>query len=263
MNTRLKYFLILVIEVILWNTIVMRPIRLFAVFLHELGHTAMVLLFGGKVQSFQINLDESGYVLSISRGGFASFMIASGGYLGGVLLSILILWLGNKYGGKYVLGVTAIVFITVAVVFSGVSITLLYATFFAVIVLLIFMLKNAGIENAALEIIGVGALMYGIYDTFVDTILFELNKLFHFASAWTGKAIVTDAVHLANITKIPAILWGCIWFLISILVVYKFLTDVKSGGTNKIKSAVGGNVFPSGASRTKSVGVDRTIRRSR
>ena len=222
MNRRLKHILILIIEVSLWNTIVMKPIRLFSVFLHELGHAVMVMLFGGKIQSFQISLNESGSVLAVSRGWFATFMIANGGYLGGVLLSILILSLGYKFGGKYVLGVTALIFVIVAVVFSGISQTLLYATIFLAAVMIIFLQRSKTVENTALDIIGLGALTYGIYDTFVDTILFEINKVFSFIKGWSGTGI-TDAVHLRNITGIPAILWGVIWLTISLSVTFTFL----------------------------------------
>ena len=232
MDKRAKFSLILVVELILWNTVLMKPIRLFSVFLHELGHAGVAMLFGGKVHSFQVNLDESGSVLATSRGWLASFMIANGGYLGGVLLSVLILWLGHKYGGKYVLGATAIVIVSVAAIFSGVSMTLMYAAIFSLAVLLIFMTKNSSVENTALEIIGVGALAYGVYDTFVDTILFELNKVFPIVRGWTSKE-VTDAVQLRNLTGIPAIVWGVAWLGISLMIIYSFFLRHKGKGAAK------------------------------
>jgi uncharacterized membrane protein YgcG len=143
---------------------------------------------------------------------------------------VLILWLGRKYGGRYVLGALAITLVTVSVVFSGISATLLYATIFAAGVLLVFMIKNSKVEDTALEIIGLGALTYSVYDTFVDVVLLEINKVVKFSQGWRGG--VTDAMHLSNITGIPAIVWGLIWLALSLVIVCSFLFKYGGGGKN-------------------------------
>ena len=222
MNRRIKYSLILGAEMILWNTVLMKPIRLFSVFLHEIGHVIMALLFGSKIHSFQVNLDESGSVLTTSSGWLANFAIASGGYLGGVLLSIILLMLGYKFGGRYVLGITAIILVTVSAVFSGISVTLLYATAFSLFVILILMIKKKEVENTALEVLGIGAMTYGVYDTFIDTVLYEINKAVPVIQGWDVRE-KTDAMQMGSITGIPAVVWGILWLGISLAVIYFLL----------------------------------------
>jgi hypothetical protein len=43
-----------------WDTPLVYPIKIFVVFLHELGHALAALLTGGQVVSIQIFPDESG-----------------------------------------------------------------------------------------------------------------------------------------------------------------------------------------------------------
>ena len=97
-----RYVIILILAVALWNTIVIKPLKIFSVFLHELGHSLMAVIFGHGIAGFRINFNESGYALTLPRDGFSAFMIANGGYLGSVLFALLILRLKRTFAGKYI-----------------------------------------------------------------------------------------------------------------------------------------------------------------
>lgn len=211
--------MILVFILILWNTPVIKPLKIFTVFLHELGHALMAFVFGYGIESFKVNINESGYILAQSKGWFSSFMIANGGYLGSVLFAILILCLRQTSFKKYIMGALAIIFLGVTIRFSGFSFALLYAILFAVFVIILYMVDNEKVDNWVIDIMGIASVSYAIYDTFVDTILLQLNVYFKILAGWGAEQPMTDAVQLANMTGIPAIVWGLIWLAISLFAV--------------------------------------------
>ena len=229
-----RYLIILIAVIVLWNTIIIKPLKIFTVFLHELGHSLMAVIFGNGIQAFKVNLDESGYAIVQSKGWFSSFMIANGGYLGSLLFALLILVLGRTAFKKYLLGTLGLIFLGVTAKFSGVlSFAFLYAVIFTAIVLVIYMIQNEKLNDWAIDVLGISSVAYAIYDTFVDTILLQINLYFHVLKGWHGSRPVTDAMQLAQLTKIPAIVWGVIWLVISILAVKAVLLKSPKGANSR------------------------------
>jgi hypothetical protein len=227
MKQKGRYFLILALVVALWNTIVIKPLKIFTVFLHELGHSLMAVIFGSGIQGFRINLDESGYALTLPKNEFSAFMIANGGYLGSVLFALLILWLKRTAVKKSILGVAAILLLGVSIAYGKSVFTIIYAAIFAGVVLLLYMLRNDKLYDWVVDIIGVSSAAYAVYDTFVDTILLQINaKLVLIPGLWTSQP-VTDAVLLERMTHIPAVVWGIIWLVIACTAVYSTIIGGK------------------------------------
>jgi hypothetical protein len=215
-----RFFIIFISLMVLWNTIVIKPIKLFTVYLHELGHAFMALVTGTRITELKIYFNESGHVLSLPKDWFSSFLIANGGYLGSVLFAILIVVLKNTAFRKYIIGFIAILFLAVTFRFSGiVSFTMLYSVIFAVFALILYMIQNDKLNEWVIEIIGIGSITYAIYDTFVDTVLMQIN--YQFDLFRVGNMPATDAVMLSRLTHIPAIVWGVVWLAIAIFAVYR------------------------------------------
>lgn len=226
-----RYIIILIVVIALWNSFLIAPLKVFTIFLHELGHTIMAFLFGYGIKEFKINFDQSGYTVAVTKGWFSNFMVANGGYLGSVIFASLILYLGRTNFKKYVLGSLAIIFLLVTIKFSSFSPALLYAVLFAGMVIVLYMLQNEKVNSWIIDILGISSVAYAIYDTFVDTILLQLNIYFNIIKGWSVNQPVTDAVQLQHMTGIPAIVWGIIWFGIALLAVNA--TVFKTGGTSK------------------------------
>lgn len=226
-----KYLIILLAILVLWNTPVIKPLKIFTVFLHELGHALMAAVFGKGISAFNVNFNESGNVIAQTKGWLGSFMVANGGYLGSVVFALLILYLKKTVFKKYILGTLAIILLGVSVKFSGLSFTLLFSICFAAFVLVLYMAQNEKINDWVLDIIGVSAVAYAIYDTFVDTILVQINLFFKVLNGWYTKQPMTDAAVLAKLTHIPALVWGIIWLGIAVFAVYATL--LKAPGRNK------------------------------
>lgn len=216
-----RYIFILIIVMVLWNTIVIKPLKIFTVFLHELGHALMAFIFGYGIQGFKVNFNESGYTLAQSKGWFSSFMIANGGYLGSILFALLILYLKRTAVKKFILGTLAIIFLIISIRFSGFSFTLIYAIIFATFVLVLYMFQNEKVNDWVIDILGIASVAYAVYDTFIDTILLQLNLQFHLIK-WDSQNM-TDAMQLAKMTHVPAVVWGIIWLAIAVFAVYTTL----------------------------------------
>jgi hypothetical protein len=228
-----RYLLILTVVIVLWNTIIIRPLKIFTVFLHELGHALMAVIFGYGISGFKVNLNESGHTIAQSKGWFSSFMIANGGYLGSVLFALLIIYLSRTAFKRYIMGTLAIAFLAVTIKFSGFSFALLYSIIFAAVVLVLYMVQNEKLDDWVIDIMGISAVAYAVYDTFVDTILLQVNRYFHFIRGWNSKNVMTDAMQLAQMTKIPAIIWGIIWLVIAALAINTVLLKTSKGAKGR------------------------------
>ncbi|MGI6669681.1 MAG: M50 family metallopeptidase [Acetivibrionales bacterium] len=227
MKQRGRYFVILALVVALWNTKVIKPLKIFAVFLHELGHSLMAVIFGNGIQGFRINLDESGYALTLPKNEFSAFMIANGGYLGSVLFALLILRLKRTEAKKSIMGVAAILLLGVSIAYGKSVFTIVYAAIFSGFVLLLYMFRNDKLYDWVVDIIGVASVAYAVYDTFVDTILLHINmKLNLVQGLWTHQP-VTDAMLLEEMTRIPAVVWGIIWLVTACAAVYSTIIGGK------------------------------------
>jgi len=217
-----RVLIILVVLLALWNTVIIKPIKLFTVFLHELGHAFMAAATGSNITELRIYFNESGHVISLPKDWLSSFLIANGGYLGSVLFAIGILLLKNTRFKKYIIGLIALIFLGVTFKYSGIlSFTMLYSVIFAAAAIVIYMVQNEKLYDWVIEILGIGSVTYAIYDTFVDTVLLQLNNLFGFFSL--GEMPVTDAVLLSRLTHIPAVVWGILWLAVSLFAVYRVL----------------------------------------
>jgi len=227
MKQKGRYVIILILVIALWNTVILKPLKIFSVFLHELGHSLMAVIFGNGIAGFRINFDESGYALTLPKSGFSSFIIANGGYLGSVLFALLILDLKKTAAKKYILGTSAILLLGMAIVYGKSVFTIIYASIYAGIILLLYMMKNEKLNDWVIDIIGVSSAAYAIYDTFVDTILLEINLKLNLIAGWGTSRPVTDAVQLENMTHIPAVVWGIIWLTIACIAVYSTMMGSK------------------------------------
>jgi len=74
-----------------WDSLLIKPFRVFVVMLHEVCHAAAALLTNGEVVEMRTAWDESGHTLT--RGGIFP-LISSAGYLGSSLLGSLLIYAG-------------------------------------------------------------------------------------------------------------------------------------------------------------------------
>lgn len=222
MKQTIKYFLILIGVMIFWNLLIMKPLHIFSLYLHQFGRAAMGLILSYRVGDLVLNFNESGYRIINSRGWGSEFMLANAGYLGSVLFALLILYLKGTYINKYLLGGIALFYASVTIWMVGTSYTMVYATIFLCITLVLYMIQNQKFNNWAIDIIAISSIAFVVYDTFIYTIFYQINKLLNIFDSGNALQRVTDCIRLEQLTGLPAIIWATIWLFISMLLVYFF-----------------------------------------
>lgn len=70
----------LLINYVLWNFAIMKPVKLIAVFVHEMSHATACWMTGGSVKAIEVHSDEGGVTKYV---GGIRYLIVPAGYLGG------------------------------------------------------------------------------------------------------------------------------------------------------------------------------------
>lgn len=199
---RLGLFLVIaVVSVFFWLTPALYPLKIFVVFIHETGHALATVLTGGRVESMVVTAWESGYVQHI---GGNPLLIASAGYVGSALFGgTMLLLSGRQQWAATVFGTLALLFgiVTLWCVRNafGVSFGLGTAVVFGVLAW-----KRFPGAHYIIDVLAVMSSLYALYDL-SDFLLVGAR---------------TDAVILAEMTRVPAFIWAMLWSIGSLLVVY-------------------------------------------
>ncbi|MCE7990761.1 MAG: M50 family metallopeptidase [Roseivirga sp.] len=209
-----KQLLILLVflatAVILWNTIILYPVKIFVVMLHEMSHGLMAELFGGDIIEIQIDHRIGGYCkYTVPNSFIGRFMIASAGYLGSLLWGALILILAVKTDkDRYIsLGIgIALLLLSWFVIKTGEPFGIIMTVGFGLFMLASFKLLSDTFHDYFLKFIGMVSCIYVVIDIKGDLI--------------DRTGIGSDADSIAEMTGIPSLVVGIIWFFIASLVIY-------------------------------------------
>lgn len=190
-----------------WSSVVLAPIRILVVVFHEGGHALAALLTGGEVEAITVSLDEGGRAMT--RGGFR-FLILNGGYLGSLLAGVALLALCRKPGrGRVIMGLLGLGLMVAALLwFRPVfSFGFLYAGLVGFALVLGSAYAPPWLADGFTRFLGVFSVLYALVDIQSDVFRYGL-----FGGSWYGDGpIVTDAHMLADLTLIPAPVWGFGW----------------------------------------------------
>jgi hypothetical protein len=192
------------LSIFLWNTVVIFPIKILVVLLHEISHGVAALVTGGTIKGIDISLNLGGEC--IVAGG-NTLIIASAGYLGSLVWGSLLFTSSYKYDYSKVMATTISIILFLAVIFYirspfGVLVSLIFS--------LIFYLSPRHLPRSfhfyLLRFIGLVSALYVIIDIKQDLITLAYRE--------------TDAQRIAELTGIAAVYWGILWLLISVAVLY-------------------------------------------
>ena len=187
---------------VLWDTFVVYPFRLFVVLLHEISHGLAAVLTGGAIEAIGLSFDEGG--VCRTRGGWP-FLILNAGYLGSLLWGALFLVLGERR--------TRARSVIAAIGAFTVVVTLLYvrslfgfgyglAAGFALVA--VASRLRPAVSEVLLAAIGATSALYAVWDVASDVLLRHSGE--------------SDAAALARLTGLPAAVWGALWIGVSIVV---------------------------------------------
>lgn len=199
--------LIFIAIVLLWNTMVIYPLKIFVVFMHEVSHGLAAMATGGSIVKIEINQHEGG--LALTRGG-SRFWTLSAGYLGSLLWGGVILLLAARTRlGKVVSVFIGIGMVAITIGFGSDMFTYLFGIGFGVVLILLGLFLPEVVNDWILRIIGVTSCLYAILDIKSDIL--------------DRSHLRSDARMLSEVTFLSTEVWGIIWIVIAIGLTFWFL----------------------------------------
>jgi len=195
------------VVLLFWGSFVVYPFRLFVVFLHEISHGLAAVATGGRIVSIGLSVDEGGVCLT--RGGWP-FLILNAGYVGSLMWGALFLLLGGRRTrARSVVGVIGAFTLAVTLVYVRTWFGLLYGLAAAVLLLGVATRLRPAVSEFLLAALGATSCLYAIWDVASDVLLRHSGQ--------------SDAAALARLTGVPAVAWGLLWVIASILVLVSVL----------------------------------------
>ncbi|MEP1487920.1 MAG: M50 family metallopeptidase [Algibacter sp.] len=199
--------ILIILAMVFWNTMLVYPIKLFVVMLHEMSHGLMAVAFGGQIIEIQIDSRIGGYCLFQMEPSFwGSFMTGSAGYLGSLFWGSLILVLAVKSErDKYISLVIGIVLLGLSyfVLQSGELFGTAITAGLGVFMLIAFKYFGALFHDLWLKFIGITSCAYVILDIKNDLI--------------DRTNIGSDADGIAELIGLSSVSIGVAWMIIAVL----------------------------------------------
>jgi hypothetical protein len=187
---------------VLWDTFVVYPFRVFVVFLHEISHGLAAFATGGRIVSIGLSFDEGGVCLT--QGGWR-FVILNAGYLGSLLWGALFLLLGGRrQRARSVVGAIGAFTILVTLLYVRSWFGFFYGLLAGTVLLAAASRLASAVSETLLAAIGAMSCLYAVWDVASDVLLRHSGA--------------SDAAALARLTGIPALLWGVVWIAVSLVV---------------------------------------------
>jgi hypothetical protein len=188
------------LALLLWNTWIAYPFRVFVVFLHEVSHGIAAMATGGRILAIGLTFDEGG--VCVTDGG-SRFAILNAGYLGSLAWGVALLVLGSQRRAARGLlqGVGAFVLV-ITLVYVRSPFGFVYGLAAGAALLYVARRFSVGVSEVLLAALGVMSCLYAVWDVASDVLL--------------RSATGSDAAALALLTRIPAVIWGLLWVALSV-----------------------------------------------
>lgn len=205
-----RYIVLLLIFIgiaLLWNTMVLYPLKLFVVFMHEVSHGLAAIVTGGSIEKIEVNQYQGG--MALTRGG-SRFWTLTAGYLGSLIWGGIILLLAARTSfGKAVSVLIGIGMVAITIGFGSDTFTYLFGIGFGVVLILLGLFLPESVNDWMLRIIGVTSCLYAILDIKSDVL--------------DRSHLRSDARMLSEVTNLPTEFWGILWIVIAIGLTIWFL----------------------------------------
>lgn len=194
---------IALVVLVLSSTPVLYPLHMLIVFFHELSHGLMAIVTGGSIESLTLSPDQGG--LAITLGG-NRFLTLTAGYLGSLLVGVvLFLTALRTKADRAALATLGLCTLLIAALYIRDGFPLLFCILTGTALLLMARFLPHGINDLTLRIVGLTSMFYVPQDILSDTI--------------ARAHLRSDARMLAEEFGGTTMLWGALWFAISLVVI--------------------------------------------
>lgn len=190
-----------------WDAPAVWPLKILVVWFHELGHAVAALATGGSVVAIGLSPDQGGVTHVL---GGISLITLNAGYLGSLLAGALLLRAARTPRGARravrvlaaLLGATTLLWVRPMLGFA-----FLFALLTTFAVFALGRWANDFVTRLFLRTVGVFSVLYALWDIRSDVFS-------------AGPHAITDATMLAELTWIPAPVWGFAWLLAGVALLW-------------------------------------------
>jgi hypothetical protein len=191
----------------LWDTVVVYPVKVFVVFFHEMSHGLAAILTGGRIEAIRVDSNLGGVTLTW---GGSSFLTLSAGYLGSMLWGSVILILASRMkNARPLMAALGFIMLTVTLAFVRNLFGFVFGLLAGAAMVGIAFKAPDSVSDFLLKFLGFTSCLYVILDIKEDLIT-------HHAVYLPG--LKSDAQALADMTMLPALFWGGLWFVMALAV---------------------------------------------
>jgi hypothetical protein len=187
----------------LWDTVLIYPLKIFVVFLHEVSHAMAAVATGGSVQRILLDPYQGGAAYTV---GGNNFIILSSGYLGSLLwgAAFIMLAFSRRLRPRWILGGVGILVVLLTLLLVRSWFGFAFGLVFGAALLASANYLRDGVNRAVLMGLGLTSALYAILDIKSDVL--------------DRSHLPSDAAMLAEMTGIPTAFWGLLWIAIALLV---------------------------------------------
>ena len=199
-----QLLVLVVLVVVLWSTPLIFPLKTLVIFFHEGAHGLAAILTGGRIEEISVNPNHGGHAVTV---GGNTFLIISAGYLGSLLIGMMLFWGALKTRlDRVFMAILGGLLILLAVLYIREMFPFLFAVGVGAAFLATARYLRAEISDLALRVIGLSSMIYVPLDIFDDTIRRSGGR--------------SDARILAEHFGGPTLFWGVIWLVFSLVAVF-------------------------------------------
>ena len=186
---------------LLWDTVVVYPLKIFVVLLHEISHGLAALLTGGSIERIELDPYQGG---ACHCPGGNAFVTLTAGYLGSVAWGALLLegGLARRVPARWLLGGIGVLILSLSAVYVRGGFGLIFGLAFGGALLVAARWLSVTISRTLLVVLGLTSCLYAIFDIKSDIL--------------DRPHLRSDAVMLSELTGVPTTLWGVIWISVAV-----------------------------------------------
>ena len=193
-----------VLVLVLWPFAITTPLKILVIFFHEAAHGLAAILTGGRIEEISVSPAQGGHAVTI---GGSPFLIISAGYLGSLLIgaTLFLVALRSRFD-RAVLALLGALLILLVVLYIRELFPAAFAIATGAIFLAMARYLRPEIADMTLRVIGLTSMIYVPLDIFDDSL--------------ARPGVRSDARILAENFGGPAMVWGAIWLVIALAVIY-------------------------------------------
>lgn len=189
---------------VLWDSVVIYPLKIFVVLLHEISHGAVAVATGGRIDAILLDPNQGG---ACRCPGGSPFWTLSAGYLGSLGWGVLILLAAGwrRLRARALVGVIGAVVLALTALYLRGAFALAFGLLFGLGLAASARWLAEGFNRVLVRFLGMTSCLYVLLDIKSDVL--------------DRPHLPSDAAVLAELTGVPTLLWGLIWLALSVGVI--------------------------------------------